>query len=52
MDSFIELMFIGLPVEPEELGKVQKFCFCMLMDYNELIVNIQIEIDSIRKRER
>lgn len=51
-DSF-ELVCIGLPLaELEELGKVQKFCLFMLVDYDELIVNIQIEIYSITKRER
>lgn len=53
MDSFIKLMFIApLRVKPEELGKVQKCSFCMLMDYDELIINIQIEVGSIRKKER
>lgn len=52
MDSFIKLMFIALLwIEPEELGKVQKCSFCMLMDYNELIINIQIETGSVREKD-
>lgn len=42
-------MLAGLLTEPEELGKVQKPCLYLLMDYNELTVNTQIEIHSIRE---
>lgn len=46
-------MFIApLWIKPEELRKVQKCSFCMLMDYDELIINVQIEVGSIRKKER
>lgn len=50
-DSFIKLMGIGLSLfEPEDLGKVQKFCLCMLIECNELTVNMQIEIYNVRRK--
>lgn len=31
-------------------GEVQKFCLCMLIEYNELTVNMQIEIYNVRRK--
>ena len=50
-DSFIKLMCAGLFLfEPEDPGKVQKFHLCMLIAYNELTVNMQIEIYNVRRK--
>lgn len=52
MDSFIDLIIPGhLLIEPEELGKVQKFYLYMLMDYDKLTVNTEVEIYSIERDE-